>query len=90
MHDLNAPAIPTCDDSQDPSIKTFSLETIDKLHKALDVLASIRKDIVGGQEERMQDPNIGSLMEAAEAQSVLAGRILNEVTGIAGLLGVQR
>ena len=88
MHDLNAPAIPTCDDSQDPSIKTFSLEIIDKLHKALDVLASIR--IVGGQEERMQDPNIGSLMEAAEAQSVLAGRILNEVTGIAGLLGVKR
>lgn len=90
MHDLNAPAIPTCEDPKNPNIRTFSIETINKLRKALDVLAAVRRDIVGGQEERTQDPNIDSLMEAAEAQSTLAGRILNEVTGIADLLGVQR
>lgn len=90
MHDLNAPAIPTCEDPENPNIRTFSIETINKLRKALDVLAAVRRDIVGGQEERTQDPNIDSLMEAAEAQSTLAGRILNEVTGIADLLGVQR
>lgn len=90
MHDVNSPAIPACEDSEKPNIRTFSSETIDKLRKALDVLAAVRRDIVGGQEERTQDPNIDSLMEAAEAQSTLAGRILNEVTGIADLLGVQR
>lgn len=35
-------------------------------------------------------PNAGKFVPADEAQSTLAGRILNEVTGIADLLGVKR
>lgn len=86
MNDMN---VPVCDAPQTPSIKNHMLSTQDYMLKTIDLLTAIRRDLIGGPEEKTQAPDVKCMLDCAEVQAAMAARITREVHDLATMLGVQ-